>query len=250
SIVGSFSAGCVPTGSQDPFGIRRAGAGVVRIVLEKKLDLPLDEAIERAYKLYEPVFLGHLFSGGEAGYQDFPGVKREILEFFAVRLRQVLLDQGIRYDIAEAALFGFNAILDVIKKALALSSMAGEGWFSGVVASADRLSRIAANASREQVMEHDLADKEEKELYGLYLKINWEVGEKIKKEFWAEAALELAKLTDPIEAFFDAVLVMHEGERLKLNRLALLKSLEKLYLSVADFRKIVIGGGKDAKGKN
>jgi glycyl-tRNA synthetase beta chain len=217
---------------------------MIRIILEKKLDLLLDEAFEHAHKLYEPVFLGYLFNRGETGYQDFPKIKQELLEFFAGRLRPLLLERGIRYDVADASLYGFNDILDVMEKASALDPLVNEKWFLGVVASADRLTRIAGNAPREQVLEHDLAEKEEKELYDLYLKINWEVNERIKKEQWAEAARELAKLTDPIETFFDKVLVMHEDERLKLNRLALLKSLEKLYLSVADFRKIVIEGEK------
>ncbi len=244
SIVGAFSAGYIPTGSEDPYGIRRAVHGTIRIILEKKVDLLLDEALEHAYKLYEPVFLGYLFNKGETGYQDFPKIKKEILEFFVGRLRPLLLEKCIRYDVADASLCGFNDILDVVEKAGALNQVAGEKWFPGVVASADRLTRIAGSAPREQVLEHDLVEKEEKELYELYLKVNWEVNERIKKEQWADAAKELAKLTDPIELFFDKVLVMHENERLKLNRLALLKSLEKLYLSVADFRKIVIEGEK------
>jgi glycyl-tRNA synthetase beta chain len=244
SIVGAFSAGYIPTGSEDPYGIRRAVHGTIRIVIEKKIDLLLDEAIEHAFKLYEPVFLGYLFNKGETGYQDFPKIKKEILEFFVGRLRPLLLEKGIRYDVADASLYGFNDILDVTEKAQALNKIVNEPWFPGVVASADRLSRIAKDAPREQVLEHDLVEKEEKELYELYLKVNWEVNERIKKEQWAEATKELAKLTDPIENFFDKVLVMHKDERLKLNRLALLKSLEKLYLSVADFRKIVIEGEK------
>jgi len=244
SIVGAFSVGYIPTGSEDPYGIRRAVNGVVRITLEKKLDLLLDETLERSYKLYEPVFLGYLFGKGETGYQDFYRIKKEILDFIAGRLRPILLEQGIRYDLADAVLYEYNDILDVFEKARALNPVLNEGWFAGVVASADRLSRIAGNAPREQVLEHDLEEKEEKGLYELYLKINWEVGEKVKDGKWAEAARELSKLTDPIETFFDQVLVMHENERIRLNRLALLKSLEKLYLSIADFRKIVIPGKK------
>jgi len=244
SVVGAFAAGYIPTGSEDPYGIRRAVHGIIRIMLEKKLDLLLDEAIEHAYKLYEPVFLGYLFNQGETGYREFPRIKQEILAFVASRLRPLLLESGIRYDVADAALFSFNDILDTWEKAAAINPLVKEGWFPGIAASADRLSRIAAAAPREQVLEHDLVEKEEKELYDLYLKVNWEVNEKIKNEMWAEAARDLSKLTDPIETFFDKVLVMHEDERLKLNRLALLKSLEKLYLSVADFRKIVIEGRK------
>jgi len=89
-------------------------------------------------------------------------------------------------------------------------------------------------------MEADLIDKEEKDLFDLYMKINWEVGEAINQENWEKAAHSLAKLTDPIELFFEKVLVMHENEKLKINRLALLRSLEKLYRQFADFGKIVI----------
>jgi len=244
TIVGAFSAGYIPTGSEDPYGLRRATHGIIRIILEKKLDFLLDEAIEYAYKLYEPVFLGYLFNKGETGYQNLPGIKKDVLEFFVSRLRPLLLDKGMRHDVVEASLCGFNDILDVTEKASALNPLANEGWLRGVVASADRLSRIAGNAPHDQVMEHDLIEKEEKDLYELYLKVNWEVNENIKKEMWAQAARELSRLTDPIEIFFDKVLVMHENERLKTNRLALLKSMEKLYLSVADFRKIVIEGEK------
>ncbi|MBN3032897.1 MAG: glycine--tRNA ligase subunit beta [Candidatus Saganbacteria bacterium] len=249
SLVGAFSAGYMPTGSEDPYGLRRAAHGIIRIVLEKKLDFDLAAAVDRAHKLYEPTFLGYLFNKGETGYQDLPRIKQELLAFVANRLRPLLLERGTRYDVADAALAGFTDILDVAEKASALNSLAKEPWLAGVVASADRLSRIVAPAGgqaaeppREQVLEHDLTDQEEKSLHELYLKINWTVAELVKKEQWAGAARELAKLTEPIERFFDKVLVMHEEPRLRANRLALLKSLEKLYLSVADFRKIVIEG--------
>ncbi len=244
SIVGAFSAGYLPTGSEDPYGLRRAAHGIIRIVLEKKLDFGLEEAIIYAHKLFEPIFLGYLFNKGETGYQDLLRIKKEIAEFFVGRLRPLLLDRGIRYDVADAALYGFNDILDTVEKANALNALVSEPWLNGVIASADRLGRLAGEPPREQVLEHDLADPAEKELYELYLKINWTVTDLIKKEQWAAAARELAKLTDPIEHFFDKVLVMHEDLRLRVNRLALLKSLEKLYLSVADFRKIVIEGAK------
>jgi len=223
TIIGAFSTGYIPSGSEDPYGIRRSALGIIRIILGKKIDLLLDETIEESGKLY--------------------GLKPklpEILTFISARLKPILLDRGIRYDVVDAALYNFNDVLDVQEKAIALNNLLEKTWLEGVIASADRLSRIAGNAPRQQVLEHDLEDAEEKELYALYLKINWEVGERVKSEKWEEAALELSKLTAPIEAFFDKVMVMHKDERLKLNRLALLKTIENLYLSVADFRKIVV----------
>ena len=197
SIAGAFSVGYVPTGSEDPYGLRRSVHGISRIIYENILDLLFDEAIEHAFK-------GYLYTKIET--------KKAILDFIAGRLRPILLGKGIRYDVADAVLFGFNAILDVFEKAAALNPLLNEKWLTGVIASADRISRIAGKAPRDQVLEHDLAESEEKALYDLYLKINWEVSELVNKEKWAEAAAALAKLTDPIERFFDKVMVMHQHE--------------------------------------
>lgn len=240
SLVGCFSIGSIPTGSVDPYGLRRAVHGIIRIVAEKKLDLLLDEVIEHSYKLYEPVFLGYLFEKGETGYQDFAKIKKQLLSFISARLKPLLLEKGIRYDIVDAVLADFNDVLDTYEKAVVLNGLTSQKWFPGIVASADRVFRIVKNAPQREVVEADLVDKEEKELFELYMKVNWAVGEAVNAENWQKAAVELAKLTDPIERFFDKVLVMHKDEKLKQNRLALLKSLEKLYLRVADFKKIVI----------
>jgi len=240
SLVGCFSVGAIPTGSEDPYGLRRAAHGIIRIMLEKKIDLLLDEGIERGYKLYEPVFLGYLFEKGETGYQDFPKIKRQILDFIAARLKPIFLERGIRYDIVDAVLCDCNDIMGCLERAAVLNRLASGDWFRGVVRSADRVSRIAKDAPRDEVIETDLAEKEEKSLFDAYMKVNWEVGEAENKREWEAALKALAKLTQPIETFFEKVLVMHENEKLKLNRLSLLKSLEKLYLRVADFRKIVV----------
>ncbi|NQT30251.1 MAG: glycine--tRNA ligase subunit beta [Candidatus Saganbacteria bacterium] len=242
SLVGCFSIGAIPSGSADPFSLRRAANGIIRIVVEKKLDILLDELIEHSYKLYQPVFLAYLFEQGETGYQDFAKIRGQILDFMAKRLKPVLLDLGIRYDIVDAALGDFNDILDTVEKAKILNNHVNEKWFPGIVASADRISRIATDVVREEVIKADLEEKEEKDLFDLYMKVNWEVGEAINAEDWGEALRSLAELTDPIEKFFDKVLVMHKEERLKLNRLALLGALEKVYLEVADFRKVVLPG--------
>jgi glycyl-tRNA synthetase beta chain len=242
SLVGCFSVGAIPTGSEDPYGLRRAAHGIIRIILEKKLDLLLDEVIDHSYKLYERVFLAYLFEKGETGYQDFAKIKNQILDFMAGRLKPLLISKGIRYDIVDAVLADFNDILDSEEKARVLNRLVSEDFFPGIVMSMDRSSRIAKEVPREEIMEADMAEKEEKELYEIYMKVNWEVGEAINIEDWEKALRSLAKLTEPIETFFEKVLVMHEDEKLKMNRLALLKSLEKLYLRVADFRRIVIGG--------
>jgi len=222
TLVGCFSIGAIPTGSVDPYGLRRAVNGIIRIILDKKIDLLLDELIEH---------------GGGA-----VTVQRQLLAFIGGRLKPILLEKGIRYDIVEAALANFNDILDAVEKAEALTQAGRQKWFAGVVQSAERVARISKDVPCEEVVASDLVEKEEKELFDLYMKVNWEVGEAINKEEWARAVQSLVKLTDPLESFFDKVLVMHKDERIKLNRLALLKSLERMYFRVADFSKVVLPG--------
>jgi len=228
TLVGCFSVGAIPTGSVDPYGLRRAAHGIVKIILHKKLDLLLDEVMEHAYHLYHK------------DAKEFGKIYKQLQEFIGGRLRVVLLEEGIAYDVADAVLANFNDILEVVDLAQILSRNRAADWFAGVRATADRIHRIAKPTTREQVMEADLVESEEKELYELYLKVNWEVTEKLNTGDYGAALRELARFTGPVENFFQKVMVMHEEERLKINRLALLRSIEKTFLEVADFTKIVI----------
>ncbi len=238
SLVGCFSVGAIPTGSVDPYGLRRAVNGIIRIILEKKLDILLDEAIENSFKTYESIFKSN--NKPEKGYQPLAKVSSQILEFISARLKPILLEKGIRYDVVAASLAEFNDILDTVSKAEVMNGLVSQKWFSGIVVSADRICRIAKNAKHGEVNEELLVDKEEKELFAEYMQVNWAVGEAENEEDWTRAIKSLSSLTPLVEAFFDKVLVMHEDEKLKSNRLTLLKALEKLYLRVADFQQIVL----------
>jgi len=237
SLVGCFCLGAIPTGSTDPYGLRRAANGIIKIIQGQQLNLLLSETIEHSYKLYEPLLKGKTAKA-------LPAVQGELLAFIAARLKQLLLDDGQRYDIVEAALSRFNDVLDVLNKTKALTACLAKAWFAGVIASADRVARLAKNATRDEVIEADLLEPAEKELNSLYLKINWSVGEAINQENWPKALEELAPLTGPIENFFNQILVMHKDERIRTNRLALLKSLDRLYRQVADLPKIILANEK------
>ncbi|MBU1866934.1 MAG: glycine--tRNA ligase subunit beta [Candidatus Margulisbacteria bacterium] len=234
SLIGYFGVGAVPTGSEDPYGLRRAALGIIRIMLEKKLNLALDDAIEHGYKLYDKSLPA----------QDFARVKRQLLEFIFSRLKPALIDQGIRYDIADAVLADCSDVSLCADIAIAITKTANQKWFQDLVRSADRISRIAKEASRETVVTDDLIEKEEKELHDLYLKVNWETAAAARDGQWDKVLQKLAELTPAVDLFFDKILVMHQEERIKTNRLALLKGLEKSYRLAADFSKIVIDGDK------
>jgi glycyl-tRNA synthetase beta chain len=191
----------------------------------------LGESICFSHKLYEPLLKVPT---------DPRHILRQILEFIAARIKPVLLEKEVRYDVVDAVLSSYNDILDVFEKASSINQMLNHPAFPGVVLSADRIWRIAKETPRENIIETDFVQEEEKKLYEIYMKVNWEVGEAVNKEKWGEAVVALAQLTSPLEIFFDKVMVMHKQENLKLNRLALLKAIEKVYLRVADFKKVVL----------
>jgi glycyl-tRNA synthetase beta chain len=125
-------------------------------------------------------------------------------------------------------------------KAEVINKLVATDQLKGVVATADRIARIVKGEAREEVIEGDLMDATEKGLFALYSRIKSEIDQVVKGGDWEKAVQILSVLTDPVEKFFIDVLVMHEDEKLRLNRLALLGSIEKLYLEIADFKKIVV----------
>lgn len=235
TLVGSFSLGNIPTGSEDPFGLRRSAYGLIKIVLDKNFDLLLDEIISHSYKLYNP-----LFSKIKKEVLPLDKLMTSFRNFISSRLKNILIEEGIKYDTADAALGDFNDILDAYNKAKILELHRSKEYFKKIVYTADRIKRLAKEGVRDQIFEHDLVEEEEKQLYKLYLLVNWEVNEAIKEENFEKALPLLDRFSDPVEIFFQKVLVMHKDERLKLNRLALLKGIDSVFNLVADFPKIVI----------
>ncbi|MBU0502509.1 MAG: glycine--tRNA ligase subunit beta, partial [Candidatus Margulisbacteria bacterium] len=142
TLVGCFSIGAEVTGSADPYGLRRAANGVIRLILGLKLDLLLDEIIEHAYKLYS-----------HEAKLDAAKTAEKLLMFIAARLKPALIEENIRYDVVDAVLVSFNDILDSALKAQVINGLVAQKWFAGVVASADRIKRIAKDGSRDEIIE-------------------------------------------------------------------------------------------------
>lgn len=240
TLVGCFSVGVIPSGSQDPFGLRRAAFGIVKIILEKKLNLSLEELIEKSYKQFAKIHKEYKKAKAKTEIKSEEEVINRLLQFIADRLKNILREDQVRYDLIDAALNNFNDVVAARKKAHALKRHVAAPWMKGLVESADRIKRLAKNAKRENVLEHDFIEDAEKKMYEAYLSTNGSVGEKIQKGEYEAALLALSKFTPVVEKFFVDILIMHEDERIKTNRLALLKTVEKMYAGFADFAKIVI----------
>lgn len=234
TIVGCFSIGIQPTGSQDPYALRRQALGICNIIIDGQLHISLEQMIEWAYMGY---------SEGVELKQDLSRVKTEISEFFKQRLRGILTDKGLTYDTVEAVLAaGFNDITEVVKRGQALASFRSEPAFGALMTAFNRANNLAKHAGAKSVVEARLEHPAEQALYQQLLVLEKEVKPLVEAREYAYALGKIARIQEPLHNFFENVMVMVEDEEVKVNRLALLKKLVEISISMADFGKIVVEG--------
>lgn len=230
SIAGMFAIGTIPTGSQDPFGLRRAALGIINIIRNNNWRLSFKDAIRNA--LFTYVEHNNLVF-------DYENVSEEIFDFFKSRIRVMLLDEGVRYDLADAILqTDEDDIYNIFKKAKELQE-----WFeredrSKEVETFRRLNNIAIKAESDE-FDEELFNEYEERLLDSYKEIKEEIGEVGLEKDYIESLNSALKLVSPINDYLDNVLVFDEDEKIKNNRLALLKTVNDFILRILDFSKIV-----------
>ncbi len=230
SIAGLFAIGIHPTGSQDPFALRRSAIGIINIIMDRKLHLPLSELIDFALYIYvEDTGLAF----------DYNKVKDEISEFLLVRAKNIFLDEGIRYDIIDAVLVA--EIKDIYDMKIRIDDLAK--WLEEgesvdlILASFNRVANMALKTENKEV-DKELMGEEERALYNAFKEIEDEACDLINQKDYQEALVLFGKLVDPLEEFFEHVMVMAEDEELKANRLALLRKIYDTMILVCDLSKI------------
>lgn len=233
TIAGCFSIGIIPTGSQDPYALRRQAAGIVQIILAHELPLSLDVLFGLAIEV-------HAAKTMKRGADD---IRKELYEFFGLRVKNVLTEQGIRYDVIDAAMAsGYNDLGRTIDRAAALTAAAaGErrDEFKAVVDALTRICNLATKATSKEVKPELFADNTEQELYEAWLSVREEIAAAIQSAHTARAIAKLAGLKDVINNYFDGVMVMAEDEAVRNNRLATLAVIAEQINDVADFSKLV-----------
>jgi glycyl-tRNA synthetase beta chain len=231
TIVGCFSIGIVPTGSADPYGLRRMAAGIVSILLDRGWKLPLTDLWEIALQSY----------GSTAQKKRTADeIKRDLADFFTLRLKNVLQESEVRYDIVDAVLAADMAVVpDVTGKAKALMDAVQSDDFKLTVEQFTRVNNLAQKAEADEIDTSLFQEEVERTLYQAYLAAEKDVSGKVAQGDLPGALAALATLREPIRSFFDGVMVMAEDERVRRNRLALLKRLSRLIHHYADFTKIV-----------
>ena len=228
SIAGFFAIGIQPTGSQDPYALRRQALGVLSILMDKKLDVNLKDLVNHALNNYNNLE----FNKGE--------VCTQIMEFFKERIKNLFRDLGIRYDVIEAVLSSeINDISDMHTRAVELNNWLSTEGLVEMLTAFNRVSTLAQKATLSDVKEDLLKEEAEIKLYHGFKEIKVKVEELLKDKKYSEALDAFASLRPLVDNMFDNVMVMDKDESIKENRLALLKQIYDTMLSICDLSKIV-----------
>jgi glycyl-tRNA synthetase beta chain len=228
TIAGIFGIGEAPTGSEDPYGLRRHTLAVINILTERDFPVDLTLLLEQAV-------------GGLRGKTQVPveTLLRDILEFFRGRLENLYSGAGFPPDIVRAVLAaGFGRPAEVRRKIGALEDFRREEDFLPLAMTFKRAVNIVPDDFHGGVDPSLFREEEEKALHEAVRGLEEEMAELIHGGDYREALRRMASVRPALDAFFDKVLVMAEEEDLRANRLALVKSLASLFAGLADFRQI------------
>lgn len=231
SIVGCFSAGLVPTGSQDPYALRRQAIGLVRMIDQKGLLLPLDELVLAAAE-------GHGIATSAASE-----LSDAVLGFVRGRARAFYMEAGYAYDLVDAVLQAtLSDLAGVRPRLVALSHFRESADFEGLVVGIRRVSNILKDQTGYEYSPGALVEPTAVKLEGERARVAAEVGEAMGRSDFDGAVAALLSLRVTIDAFFDDVMVMVDDAKLRSARLGLLSAVRELFLNIADFACVVLEG--------
>ena len=232
TVSGIFAIGQKPTGDKDPFALKRAGLGLMRIITERELDLNLTPHIRSA-------LLALPIQG-----KDPEALIKEIYEFLLERLRAYYLEAGIRADVFEAVRArNPGKPLDFQRRVQAVNAFLALPEAASLAAANKRIANILRQAGgkvSEDAQPALFCDPEERVLHEKILQLKDDVLPLVQHGDYSGALKRLASLRGPVDAFFDKVLVMAEEPELRANRIALLSSLSALFLHTADLALIQV----------
>ena len=241
TLVGIFGLGLLPSGSRDPFGLRRAAQGAVRIALERELPLDFARAAERAAALY-----------GDRLDEDPETILGHLGSFFADRVRHLLGLRGYAHDEIEAGLAadrgragepGGGALADLpdlAARVAALHAVRDEPQFLSVVLAAKRIENILGDAEPGEPDPERFEEAAERDLHAAFLELQGDVEEAAAGRRYEQALHRIGELAEVLDRFFEEVLVMAEDEAVRRNRLALLAAIGGSLSRVAALTEVVV----------
>lgn len=228
SIAGCFGVGLIPSGSEDPYALRRAGSGLVQVILDLGIRISLNLLVEKALELSKDRIT-----------RDPVRVGQEVLDFLRTRLEMALLDKGIPNDLVEAALSAdFDDMVGAARRAEALAELRKAPDFAALTTAFKRVVKILP-PQLEASLDVSLFESEaERRLHEESLNLQRDVSQLLRAEDYTGILRKIASIRPTVDRFFQEVMVMVEDRALRENRLALLQEVASLFSRIADFTKV------------
>ncbi|MHB8828795.1 MAG: glycine--tRNA ligase subunit beta [Syntrophales bacterium] len=229
SICGFFGVGLLPTGTADPYALRRQALGIINIILAKRYPLSLGAMIDKSLAILAPLLK-----------KPASETKDAVLEFFKGRLQNQLAAQSFSYDVIDAVLAAdIDDLVSTYEKIRAMETFKTDKDYQILALAFKRVENITRGVPNGTVHPEVFCTPEEKSLHESFLTISEAVSQDIANGDYNMALRNIARLQKPVDKFFETVLVMAEEEEIRVNRLSLLKNISFLFHKLADFSKIV-----------
>ncbi|HAX45818.1 MAG TPA: glycine--tRNA ligase subunit beta [Nitrospina sp.] len=230
TILGCIGVKLIPSGSEDPYGLRRHSLGIIQIVLDRGWQVSLDTLIEKGIdRLKDKIKLTP------------DEVRTHTIGLFSQRYKTFLSGQEYPYDAVDAVLSaGIDSLADVQQKVIALSDLKKQPHFELLATAFRRVVSILNEEADGEVQVSLLKEPAEKKLYDEYQRIKEPVENCLDKKEFPQALEKIVEIKEAVDGFFDNVMVMVREDELRINRLRLLKHISLLFSTIADFSKIVL----------
>ena len=228
TIVGCFGVGLIPTGTADPYALRRQCLGIINIIAGRQYKISLTGTIDKAIALLKE----KLTRPGDE-------VSNDVLNFFSVRFSNLLTSQGYPADAVDAVVScGIDDVLDMQRRIEALQQVKQVPDFEALAIAFKRVVNILAGAGSGAVSPGLFEEQAERDLHQKYLSLCGQVQSLMHKKEYLPALKLIATLRPEVDNFFDTVMVMVDQEAVRTNRLALLYEVSSLFVNFADFTKL------------
>ena len=227
TLTGFFGINLIPTGSQDPYGLRRAAIGIYRLIEDLNFELEVEKLFKLSLEVYKE---------SDQSIKIDEDVISNIHEFMLDRIQYIFKDKGYDVDIIRTVIYGLPLSIPLIKKALRLlNDVKNNESFNEFLTAYNRVDSIIKDIKTTNINEDLFQKEEEKILYAQYKIIKKEVNSYIENNEFEKAYGSLIKIIEPVHDFFEEVRVMDEDPKIKNNRLSLLKNIQLLMKSLGDF---------------
>ena len=229
TIVGCFGVNLIPTGDADPYALRRQALGIINIILDKNYHLQLEDLTDKSISILDNKLM-----------RTPEDTREDVLGFFKGRLRNQLVSRGRSYDVVDSVLAtGASDLAKSLKKIAAMEKFKKHPDFEPLTVAFKRVGNILKGFKNGAVDASLFESDEERKLHNAYLEIKGRVSAYSDRNDYNKVLLELASLREPVDDFFENILVMAKDEKIRFNRLSLLEEVSRLFYEIADFSKIV-----------